>query len=66
MTYKQFCQRIKQEGWTLAQIRCDVPPSQELLDFIEEAGDDYERFVLHPKVNRQPKFIPNRPGFSRR
>ena len=45
MSYKQFVANVESRGWTIAQLRCDVPPTQEILDFIDEVGLVYERFV---------------------
>jgi hypothetical protein len=46
-TYGQFKARVKAMGLTLEQLRCDVRPTQEILDLMEEVGPDrYERLVL--------------------
>ncbi len=46
MTYTKFKERVKQAGWTLAELRCDVPPSDAILAFIGEVGKKYETYVL--------------------
>lgn len=46
MSYTTFCQRINAAGWTCEQLRCDVQPSEELLEFMDEVGLlRYERYV---------------------
>lgn len=44
-TFARFCQAVERNGWTIEQLRCDEPPTEELLAFIAETGDDYERCV---------------------
>lgn len=46
MTYKEFLAEVQKQGLSLAQLRCDVPPSESVLDLIEDVGPDYERFVM--------------------
>ena len=38
--FGDFLSIVRAKGWTLAQLRCDVPPSQELLDLMERVGLD--------------------------
>jgi hypothetical protein len=47
MTYTAFHSAVQSAGWTLAELRCDVPPSGALTRFMEQVGlNRYERFVL--------------------
>lgn len=46
MTYKQFCDEVEKRGWSDAQIRCDERPCGDLLAFMDEVGQDYERYVM--------------------
>lgn len=43
--FATFCATVERNGWTPAQLRCDTPPSAELLDFIDAIGNDYESCV---------------------
>lgn len=43
MTYQGF--KLMARRWTLAQLRCDEPPTEELLAFIARLGEDYEPYV---------------------
>ncbi len=58
MTQKQFETEATRRGFTLTQLRCDVRPSPELLEFMDEVGGRYEQFVTRlankgkPKVDR--------------
>ncbi len=46
MSYQEFRQRVLAAGWTIAQLRCDVPPSRAILDLMDEVGlDCWERYV---------------------
>jgi hypothetical protein len=46
MTYAAFCKLVKARGWTVAQLRCDVPPTEELLALMDRLGlATYERYV---------------------
>ncbi len=46
MNYGTWRKQVFAARWTMAQLRCDVPPSQEMLDFMEEVGLDYwQKFV---------------------
>jgi hypothetical protein len=38
MTYKQFLALVAKQGWTLAQLRCDEPPTPELLEALDRIG----------------------------
>lgn len=46
MRYKDFVNAVRQNEWSVSKLRCDVPPSDELLHFIDEVGVNYESFVL--------------------
>lgn len=47
MTYAAFKRLVLWHGYTLAQLRCDVRPTREILDLIERVGHErYERYVL--------------------
>ena len=52
MTYEQFCRAVAEAGWTAMELRCDVRPSPELLEFIESCLD-YESFVLRLIATRR-------------
>lgn len=43
--YAEFCEAVRQHGLTLAELRCDVPPSEVVLDLIDYTGPAYEWFV---------------------
>lgn len=43
MTFAEFKSRAK--PFTLAQLRCDERPGEELLELLTDAGADAERFV---------------------
>ncbi len=46
MTFKQFKDLVLSRGWSLAELRCDVPPSPDILDLIEQIGlKRYEAYV---------------------
>lgn len=46
MTLSHFAAEAKKNGWTLAQLRCDVPPTEKLLAFMDRIGlDAYESLV---------------------
>ncbi len=37
---------VKRKGWTESQLRCDVPPTKELLALMEDIGlERYERYL---------------------
>ncbi len=45
MNYEAF--KTAAAKFTVAELRCDVPPSDDLIDFMETVGlKRYERFVL--------------------
>ncbi len=49
MTYAEFRAAVIAAGWTMAELRFDVPsdPHDVLLDFVESVGmARYERYVL--------------------
>jgi hypothetical protein len=54
MTFKQFKAAVKAAGWTVAQVRCDVPPPEALLDLIDRVGPDYERFATRYVTEEAP------------
>lgn len=44
MTYREWLLAV--EGYTLSQLRCDEPPTPDLLDLIDLVGmDRWERYV---------------------
>jgi len=46
MHYTTFRSLVRQKGWSLAQLRCDVRPPQALLDFMTLLGlECYEHYV---------------------
>lgn len=46
MTYAQFRSEVIAKGITLAQLRCDEPATDDVLDLIDRCGVDlYESFV---------------------
>ena len=46
-TFKQFKTAAAGMGMTMPELRCDIPPTRKILDFMQEVGtDNYERFVL--------------------
>ncbi len=46
MKYEAFRRMAFSKGWTLAQLRCDVPPSDVILAAINAVGlSRWERFV---------------------
>jgi hypothetical protein len=47
MRYEAFVRLVAKKGWTLGQLRCDVRPTEELLEAMTTIGlDRWERFVL--------------------
>jgi hypothetical protein len=47
MTYREFKRLVQEAGWTLAEMRFDVRPPEELLRLLDRLGlKKYERFVL--------------------
>jgi len=45
--YRAFVQAIEAADYTLAQLRCDVPPSDGLLALMDQVGlARYESYVL--------------------
>lgn len=55
MTQKQFETEATRRGFTLTQLRCDIRPSPELLDFIDTVGPRYETFVTRMANKGKPK-----------
>ncbi len=47
LSFQQFCQRIKESHLTLAQIRFDVPVTQQTVALLDAVGDNdrYENYV---------------------
>ena len=46
MEYTQFVNQVKQNGWSISELRCDVRPTNEILQFIETVGADYEALLI--------------------
>jgi hypothetical protein len=46
MTQQQFEQEVIDRGFTLAELRCDVPPTTRLFTFMDDVGPSYEKKVL--------------------
>ena len=47
MNYAAFKKAVLSSGWTVAQLRCDVPPTADILDLMDVVGlNKYEKFVL--------------------
>jgi hypothetical protein len=45
-SYAIFLEVARSKGWTLAALRCDVPPTDELLAVMDQIGlAKYEAFV---------------------
>ena len=46
MKYEAFKELVKSKGWTIQQLRCDVPPNDELLALIDSMELTwYERYL---------------------
>lgn len=45
MDYEEFVLIVKESGWSASELRCDVPPSPALLDFLARVGTKAERYV---------------------
>lgn len=46
MQYNAFLKLVAENRWTLADLRCEVRPSEELLEVMGQVGlDRYEEFV---------------------
>jgi hypothetical protein len=38
---------VTEQGWTLGQLRCDAPPTEELLEAMDRIGlATWEKYVL--------------------
>jgi hypothetical protein len=49
----EFKSLVIEEGWSPAQLRCDVPPTPELLEAMGRFGlEDWERYVLRLERER--------------
>lgn len=47
MTFRQFRALVARHGWTLPQLRCDVPPPADMLDAIDAVGEvAWVRFTM--------------------
>ena len=46
MQYAEFVEIVKNKNWSIAELRCDVQPTNELLQFIELVGSKYEAFLV--------------------
>lgn len=47
MTFAAFRLHVFAAKWSLAALRCEVPPTAGLLDFMDRVGaGTYERFVV--------------------
>lgn len=56
MTFAEFFSECQSRGFTLAELRRWVPPSDDLLEFIEEVGPEYELLVMqYGAVETMPK-----------
>ncbi len=56
MRYAEFKALVADKGWTLAQVRCEVPPNDDLLALMDEIGlAPYERFAL--RMTRESKTV---------
>lgn len=58
MTYEEFLSEIEKHDLSLAELRCDVPPSEIVLDLIEDVGPNYERFVMQYATVNEVKQLP--------
>lgn len=45
-SYRWFAEAVIASGFTVEQVRFDVPPPDGVLDLLEAFGDDYETFAL--------------------
>ena len=47
MSYELWKLIVRKNKWSLAELRCDVRPSKEMLAVMDEMGlDRWEKFVL--------------------
>jgi hypothetical protein len=47
MRYSQFVDLVRARGWSVPQLRCDVTPTQEVLDLMDNIGlEKFEDFVM--------------------
>lgn len=54
MRYDQFKAMVADKGWTLAQLRCDTPPSDDLLELMAVLGlAKYEQFVMRLRKEQE-------------
>ncbi|WLD14671.1 hypothetical protein [Planctellipticum variicoloris] len=57
-SFSQFCDFVRTKKWTIAEITCEHPPSEELMQFIGCIGlDKYEEWAMeyskHPPIVEQ-------------
>jgi hypothetical protein len=46
MRYEAWKALVRASGWTPGQLRCDEPPTDEMLEAMDRAGlDAWERYV---------------------
>ncbi len=47
MTYDEWKSEVEREGYTVEQVMFDVPPSPEILAFLDRTGmERWERYAL--------------------
>jgi hypothetical protein len=47
MTFNQFERMVQDQGLSLSELRCDVAPSEAVLEIMDRIGlDRYEQFVM--------------------
>lgn len=45
--YRRWLAAVRSNGWTMADVRCDVPPTESLFAAMAEWGlDNWELFAL--------------------
>jgi hypothetical protein len=55
MRYEAFKMLVAANGWTLAQLRCDEPPADDLLEAMDEVGlGAWEKYVLRLERESTP------------
>ncbi len=46
MSFSQFCKMVRENEWTVDEIRCNVQPTEEILEAMEVVGlDKWEEYV---------------------
>lgn len=54
MRYVDFKRLVAERGWTMAELRCDVPACEDLLVLMDALGlGQYESFVTAIQAERQ-------------